>query len=191
MNIRDILWRNEGQVLTPELVNGILAGVVFSNVDMVGYVVPAPDFDLPEDYDDRLVFDQKVRVGTWVADQVDQTGSWGDYFAMGIEDKGEIIAGIVFNNMNEANATAHIAISKASRLVPKLLEHAAEYAFNQCGLLRLTGMVEDSNTKALIFDRHIGWEHEFTMRKAGKLGEDLHVLVLWPDKCQWLKEDKQ
>ena len=52
-------------------------------------------------------------------------------------------------------------------------------------LNRLTGMVEDGNQAALRLDYKIGFEHEFTMRKAGNNGQDLHVLVLWPENFRY------
>ena len=135
----------------------------------------------------RLVFDAKEWVGQWVAQQVEQTASWGSFYAMGIERDGELIAGFVFHQFNDANAVCHIAVTKPNKLLVKLLEHAANYAFNVVKLKRLTGMVTASNTKAYELDIHLGWEHEFTMKCAGKDGEDMHVLVMWPDRCRWLK----
>ena len=38
--------------------------------------------------------------------------SWNDYYAMGAETNGEIVSGIVFENMNGHNANVHIAVSK-------------------------------------------------------------------------------
>jgi len=134
-----------------------------------------------------LVFDNKERVGTWVADQVEQTASWGDFYAMGLEHQGEIIAGVVINNYNSANATCHIAISKPTRELPELFRHVCLYAFRQCGLKRLTGMVPASKPKVLAFDKHLGFEEEFIMPCAAADGGALVVLVLWPDKCRWLR----
>jgi RimJ/RimL family protein N-acetyltransferase len=133
-----------------------------------------------------LIFDEKERVGQWVADQVEQTSSWGDYYAMGIACGKEIVSGIVFNNWNGSNATAHIAITRATKLLPDLLRHAFYYAFRQHKLNRLTGMVEAGNKKAAKFNKHLGFEHEFTMKKAGNNGDDLHLLVMWPEKCRWI-----
>jgi len=134
-----------------------------------------------------LIFDQKARIGAWVAERVEQTAEWGSFYAMGVEQDGEIAAGIVFNNFNGHNATAHIAVSKPTRGLLWLLEHSADYAFNHCKLDRLTGLVAASNQKALKLDLHIGWEEEFVMKKAAADGGDLHVLVLWPEKCRWLR----
>ena len=128
-----------------------------------------------------LVFDDKERVGAWVADQVEQTSSWGDFYAMGAEANGEIVSGVVFNNFNESNSTCHIAVSKPNRLFLELLDHAYSYAFGQCGLKRLTGLVAADNHKALKLDKHIGFVEEGVMAKAGRQGQDIITLVLWPE----------
>lgn len=135
----------------------------------------------------NLIFDQKDRIGQWVADQVEQTASWGSFYAMGVEQGDEIIAGIVFNNFNAVNATCHIAVTRPGKSFFRLLEHAADYAFNHCKLKRLTGMVPTSKQDVLAFDKHMGWEEEFVMKSAAFDGGDLHVLAMWPDRCRWLK----
>jgi RimJ/RimL family protein N-acetyltransferase len=137
---------------------------------------------------DILVFDQKEAIGAWVAQQVNQTCEWGSFYSLGIVRDGEIIAGVVFNNFNGANATCHIAISKFSRVMPAMIEHSCKYAFEFCGLKRLTGMVPSNEPKILAFDKHLGFEEEFVM-KDGAPGADMHVLVMWPDKCRWLRKE--
>ena len=132
-----------------------------------------------------LIFDQKERVGEWIAKEVEQTASWGDFYAMGAEEDGELIAGFLFNNFNGSNATCHIAVRKSGKFFIDLLVHGYRYAFEYCKLNRLTGLVEDGNKAALKLDYHIGFQHEFTMPKAGTDGQDLHVLVLWPDNFRY------
>lgn len=129
----------------------------------------------------RLVFDDKERVGAWVAEQVEQRAEWGSFYAMGAEVDGKIVSGVVFNNFNECNATAHIACSKPNKLFLELLDHAYKYAFETCKLKRLTGLVEADNSKALKLDKHIGFLEEGIMQEAGSEGQDMVVLVLWPD----------
>ena len=131
--------------------------------------------------DQNLIFDDKDRVGEWVAEKVDQVSSWGDFYAMGAEVKGEIVSGVVFNNFNESNSTCHIAVSKPNKLFLELLDHAYGYAFGQCGLKRLTGLVASDNHKALKLDKHIGFVEEGVMRQAGRQGQDIITLVLWPN----------
>ena len=131
-----------------------------------------------------MVFDSKEWVGQWVAKQVHQTGSWGDFYAMGVAVNGELVAGVVLNNYNMANATCHIAIAKPTKLLPKLFQAVCDYSFRQCGLKRLTGMVPTDEPDIIKFDKHLGFEEEFVM-KHGAPGADMMVLVLWPDNCCW------
>lgn len=137
-----------------------------------------------------LIFDDKPRVGAWVAEQVEQKASWGSFYAMGIEHEGELVAGVVVNNYNGANATCHIAIARPTRELPELFHHVCLYAFRQCGLKRLTGMVPASKPKVVAFDKHLGFEEEFVMPSAAADGGALVILVMWPDKCRWLGDRK-
>jgi hypothetical protein len=81
----------------------------------------------------RLVFDDKYRVGEWVAEHMPDGASWHDYYAMGAEANGDLVSGIVFENMNAHNANVHIAVSKPTKLFLELLDHAFIYAFETCG----------------------------------------------------------
>ncbi|MEN6549741.1 MAG: N-acetyltransferase, partial [Armatimonadia bacterium] len=107
----------------------------------------------------------------------------------GVEMGGEVVAGVVFNNYNAVNATAHIAIAKPCKATHQLIRHAFHYAFVECGLKRLTGMVPVSEPKTVAFDQHLGFEPEFIMKSAAFDGGDLQVLVMWPDNCRWLRRN--
>ena len=115
----------------------------------------------------RLIFDDKYRVGELVADQMTDGADWHNYYAMGAETKGDIVSGIVFESINGHNANVHIAVSKPTKLFFELLDHAFIYAFQECELQRLTGLVEADNTKALHLDLHIGFRVEAVMKNAG------------------------
>lgn len=186
MTLQDMLLRNEGQVLTGELIAGILWGMQSDEVFTAGFgVVPGPYMP---DHDDKLLFDCKEYVADWVAAEVEQSGEWGSYYAMGIEGPdGELSAGIVFNNFNGVNATVHIAVKRVSKLFIKLLRHASHYAFRVAGLKRLTGLVESGNEKALKLDEHMGFRREFVMKGAARDGQDMIVLVMWAEECPWLE----
>ena len=137
----------------------------------------------------RLVFDRKDLIGAWVAAQTGQDTSWGDFYAMGVMQDSSVIAGIVFNNFNGANATCHIAVEKPGKSMIKLLQAAYDYAFNQCKLKRLTGMVPTSEPDTIAFDQHLGWEYEFTMKDAHPEG-DMVILVMTPESGKrWKVKD--
>jgi len=107
---------------------------------------------------------------------------------MGATKNGELVAGIVMNNYNGANATCHIAISKPTKLLKPLFTTFCNYAFVQCGMKRLTGMVPTNEPKIIKFDKHLGFEEDCIL-KDGADGADMMLLVLWPDKCRWLNKE--
>ena len=128
-----------------------------------------------------LVFDNKERVAQWVSEQMPNGAKFYDYYAMGAETNGVMTCGIVFENFNGHNANVHIAVSKPSKMFLKLLDHAFIYSFKHCGLRRLTGLVEADNVKAFKLDMKIGFQVEAVMEKAGSSGQDVFLLVLWPE----------
>lgn len=136
----------------------------------------------------ELVYDQKERIGAWVAELTGQESSWGSFYAMGVVRGDDIIAGVVINNFNRSNATCHIAIAQQTKMIVPLFEAVCDYAFRQCKLKRLTGMVPMNEPAVIEFDKHLGFEEEFVM-KDGAADSDMQVLVMWPDKCRWLRKE--
>ena len=133
----------------------------------------------------HLVFDEPEFIGSWVASQVGQNADWGSFYALGVVKDNEVVSGVVVNNFNGANATCHIAINRFSKLNYQLFKHVARYAFEVCGLKRLTGMVPVNEPDIIAFDKHLGFEEEFIM-KDGAPGTDMMILVMRPEKCRWL-----
>lgn len=133
-----------------------------------------------------LVHGQDDRVGSWVAQRVEQSASWGAFRAFGMERDGELVAGVVVNNYNGSNATCHIAVDRPGKDMLALFNVVCDYAFNHCGLHRLTGLVPSDKPKVLRFDLRIGFELEFVMKRAAPGGADMNVLVMWRETCPWL-----
>jgi RimJ/RimL family protein N-acetyltransferase len=99
---------------------------------------------------------------------------------MGAELNGDLVSGIVLNGMTDSNATCHIAVSKPTKSLSELLDHAFVYAFGQLKLRRLTAFIEEANEKSLKLNRHIGFVDEGVMKSAGTNGQDIRIRVLWP-----------
>ena len=133
----------------------------------------------------NLVLYDRNRVAYWVGQQVGQTVPWEGFNAFGVESEGEIVAGVVINNINKSNAYCHIAITKPSKTVFKLFRVLADYAFRQLGLKRLTGVVPTDRPDVIKFDKKLGFEEEFVMKAAAD-DADMMFLVIWADKCRWL-----
>jgi len=182
-DLASILYRNQGNTLTPDLILGILETVdmgVYSGVRFLA----VPDYTLSNP-PDRLITDDKVRVGEWLAQRVGQQSSWGGYNAIGLEDdSGKIVAAALIHGMTSTNAFCHVAFENRFSLKRVLIYSFFDYVFNQLGLIRITGLVDADNPDALRFDIHLGFEQEFIIPNGN--GGDVHQLVMWREKCHWL-----
>ena len=131
-----------------------------------------------------------IVVGEYVARWVmDKAGHYvNDMKAIGWEKDGNLIAGATFENYTGRNMIVHQRMDGSP---PRAFWFAfADYSYNQLGCLRVTGLVESTNEKALKLNKHIGFEVEATLKDAGKEG-DLIVMVLWRDNCRFLNWGKK
>jgi hypothetical protein len=59
----------------------------------------------------HLVYDQKERIGAWVAKQVNQNADWGSFYAIGVVSGDEVLAGVAINNYNGSpGADMHVLV---------------------------------------------------------------------------------
>jgi hypothetical protein len=183
----EILTRNQGQVLTPELIVGILHGFDAALPEHMCSVLPTRIVPEPVNADPRLLCNDRERVGEWVAKRVGQLVDWGGFAAIGLlDDKLEnLVAAGLLNNITATNANAHIAFDGKYALKRVLIRAFFDYAFNVLRLERLTGLVDADNEDALRFDYHIGFKHEFTIKNGN--GGDVMMLVMHRDDCRWIK----
>ena len=136
----------------------------------------------------RLIFDDKERVGAWVADRVGFFSPFGGFYAMGAELDGELTSGVVVQSWTNTTAIAHLAVSKPTKLMAELFDHTIAYVFGQLGLRRLTAYVDADNEKSLKLTSHIGFVDEAILQGAGDNGVDIHVRVLWPQNyCRGIR----
>lgn len=185
MNLADILWRNQGNVLTPELITGLL----YADRLVTCEVPIAVQGDWVADQGGkRLVLDQHERVAKWVAEQTDCSDhAWAGYVCLGMEDAtGELVAGIVLESYNGVNANVHIAGIGKNWMNKHMLLTFFIYVFDHLKLKRLTGLVPASNKSARAFDEHVGFRWEATLKDAAVDG-DLDILVMRREDCRYLK----
>ena len=190
--LNSLLWRNQGQVLTPELIVGIQAN--FDECLVTGEPpVPVPGDWLPAPHlrssSKTLVLDQHERVAQWVAERTGCSAhAWAGFGCLGLEENGELVAGVVMESYTGRNANVHVAGVGRSWMNRNMLVTFFHYAFNHLGLQRLTGLVPASNPTALAFDLHLGFKHEYTMPDGAKDG-DLHILCMRREDCRFLPRE--
>lgn len=136
-----------------------------------------------------IVVGQKERVGAWLAPRIHRNAPWAAYEAIGIERDGELVGGCVIEGyVKGARCSMHIAGEGKHWLTREFLSVCFDYVFRQLGCRVALGMVSSSNTAALAFDRHLGFQDVCTIRDGAGAGGDLVILEMRPEFCRWLKE---
>ena len=135
----------------------------------------------------KIIVDQPERVGNFVS-RIMKNDGWSSYQAIGLEEDGELIAGVLFDNYNGASICMHVAALPGKRWMTKeYLWYCFHYPFNELKVKRITGLVAESNLEARRFDEHIGFELETRLKDACPDG-DMLVYVLWKDNCRFLRK---
>ncbi len=191
--LNSLLWRNQGQTLTPELIVGIQASfdecLVTGEppVPIPGNWIAAPNLRPSRK---TLVLDQHERVAQWVAERAGASvHAWAGYVCLGLEEEGELVAGVVMESFTGRSANMHVAGVGRNWLNRNMIQTCFIYAFDHLGLQRLTGLVPASNTAALAFDLHLGFRHEYTLVDGAKDG-DLHILCMRRADCRFLPQEE-
>lgn len=134
-----------------------------------------------------VITDQPEYVGKWVAARSESRYREGDT-AIGLLDpeKG-LIAGVLYQNFNGVNISAHIAAEPgATWLNRAFLWTIFDYPFRQLGVKRITGLVPDANSAAKAFDEHLGFVEEARIDGALPSG-DLIIYRMREQDCRWLR----
>ncbi|CAN0620323.1 RimJ/RimL family protein N-acetyltransferase [Burkholderia multivorans] len=134
----------------------------------------------------RIVWNDPERVMRFVATRVDED-DFTNYAAIGLENDGELCAGVVFNNKSGANILMHVA-SDGSRhwMTPAYMAACFRYPFIQEGCTRITGLVRADNVDAQRFDEHLGFKREGQLRSACTDGMDLIVYGMLKSECRYI-----
>lgn len=133
-----------------------------------------------------VIYGQDARVCEWVARRVDEEKFEGAV-GIGLEEDGELIAGVVFNQYTGPGILMHVAAVPTKRWMTRdYLYRCFAYPFIQLNCNRITGLVREDNLTAQRFDEHLGFVREGLMRKACDDGSNMIVYGMLREECRWL-----
>lgn len=122
-----------------------------------------------------VVYDTR-RVTRWLDAQLGHDVPSPVHEAIGFERDGKLTAAVCFDGLYENSVNAHI-ISRG-RIPVDLMVATGRYAYEQCGLDRITFMTPETNAQAVQLVKDMGAEFEGRMRRAMKEG-DVLIYALW------------
>lgn len=113
-----------------------------------------------------------------------------DAYTIGLIRDGDIVAVTVYDTYSQNDLCMHIASDGTKRWLNKeFLVKCFAYPFIQLGLERVTGLVDEENTRALQFDLNLGFREEGRHPKAGKNGSTLISLGLLKENCRFIPRE--
>ncbi len=135
----------------------------------------------------RVIYGQDQRVCEWVGDRVDEQEFGPGSIGIGLEENGELVAGVVFNMYTGPSISMHVAAIPGRRwMTREYLWRCFAYPFLQLKCNRITGLVRVDNIDAQKFDEHLGFKREGLVRKACTDGTDMILYGMLREECRFL-----
>ncbi len=133
----------------------------------------------------RIVFDANI-VGRWVCARTGGTFD-GLGTGIGIEEDGELIAGVLYDNYNGRSIQMHVASDGSKHwMTREFLRICFDYPFHQLKVNVIIGLVDSENLAARKFDEALGFKLEHSIPNAGRKG-DLLLYSMTPAQCRFLR----
>jgi len=133
--------------------------------------------DKPEDYG---------RIADFVIGKIGHGRKTDNFTAIGLESDGNVVAGVVYSDYNGNNVLAGIAGEGKHWLTREFRWYMFYYPFIQMGVERITVRVETNNLQSQRFVEKLGFELEFSMKRAGRFG-DLLIYRMFREDCKYLE----
>lgn len=125
-------------------------------------------------------------MGEWVKTRIPEIGpSWGEWYqAIGLEEDGKLIAGVVYNLYSGADIAMHVA--GEGRWLRGEFTHAAfGYPFLQLKTRRVSSYTASRNETSIRLQIGLGFEYEGRMRHALP-DDDVLIFGLLKEHCRYL-----
>jgi RimJ/RimL family protein N-acetyltransferase len=137
-----------------------------------------------------VIYGQDDRVIEWVAKRVDED-NFGRAVGIGLEEDGELIAGVVYNMYTGPSISMHVAAVPGKRwMTREYLYRCFAYPFIQLDCNRITGLVRVDNLEAQKFDEHLGFKREGLLRRACTDGTDMILYGMLKQECRFLRIER-
>lgn len=138
-----------------------------------------------------IVYTDKEKLLAWACKRIGIQSFREDAHAIGLRRDGKLVAVCVYDTFSSFDCSMHVASDGSGKwLTRAFLRAAFMHPFCQWGYLRVTSPIAESNTKALRFNQHLGFERE-GYHPHGAADGALLTLGLTRDRCRWIPESER
>jgi RimJ/RimL family protein N-acetyltransferase len=134
------------------------------------------------------IYGQESKVVPWVGQRIDEENFGKECIALGLEEDGKLIAGVVFNWYTGPSIAMHVAAEPGRRWLNRdFLYRCFAYPFLQLNCNRVTGLVKVDNLDSQRFNEHLGFKKEGVIRQGAEDKTDFILYGMLKDECRWLE----
>lgn len=139
----------------------------------------------------RIFADRDGSVAKWVCDGLNEDTDWvGHNITMGIELDGELIAGIIFNDLRP-NVDVWLTIYSTGKrwCNRRVLGAVFGLAFDKMGCRRVSLFVSKDNEASIKLVEGLGFVREGLLRQYRENGSDCYVYGMLKNECKWRRNN--
>lgn len=126
-------------------------------------------------------------IAKWVCDGLGYDTNWiGDNYTIGIKNKKNIIAGLIFNNYRD-NVEVWLTIYSVSPYWcnKKILRYIFKTCFETLKCERVSVLVSKDNSKSLSLCKRLGFKIEGLLRRYRENGKDCYIMGMLKEENKW------
>ena len=132
-----------------------------------------------------MIVSDKTVVGPWVAKRINSAFNAETSEAIGLERRGTVVAGVIYENWNGRSCVCHIAVE--GLMTPAYLRAIFHYPFVFGGLEKIIAPVAESNRKSIKFVEKLGFRKEGQLLDAHPDGSIL-LYTMSRNQCGFIEE---
>ena len=135
----------------------------------------------------RILISEDDRVVPWVGSRVEED-QFGQCSSIGLEENGELIAGVVYNMYTGISVSMHVAAVPTRRWLDRSFLYICfitPFKYMSCN--RVTGLVRSDNALCIRFVEKLGFKKEGEMRQACDDGSNMMIYGMLKNECRYLE----
>jgi len=142
----------------------------------------------------RFIAGMDKWISDWVAERLPGNFTGEDFtpcVAIGLMDKGELIAGCVYSNYRPGakNIELSFAADTPAWATRSNIKSFLAYPYLQLGCNRVTAIIDSRNINSLKFVNRLGMNCEGRMRRAMDGVHDAVIYGMLFDECKWFEKE--
>ena len=125
-----------------------------------------------------LIYGEDEYVSAWTANLIPHVIDFGPCIAIGVQSKGRLIAGIVYNEYQPQYGIIQLSMAAVSPMWARkeIIAELLRYPFEQLGVYKVFTAIPADNAMAIKVNIHVGLKREAVL--AHHFGKKRHAVIM-------------